>query len=125
MTVHMIASVIHTSDSALRAVLHSLPPKESCQAPDCLLPWLQAAIAEAEAADRPEEVARWRKRLHGYLDALFRRDASAGADFADLQVHLADEHWTKRCMHASRRQTANTAQFAGSATAAVADMAPL
>ena len=28
----------------------------------------------------------WRRRLHTYLDWLFQRDPSAGADFASLQV---------------------------------------
>lgn len=47
---------------------------------------MQAAIREAEAAGRDKAAAQWRQRLHMYLDALFRRDAAAGTEFADLQV---------------------------------------
>lgn len=47
---------------------------------------LQAAVKESDAAGREPDSGMWRQRLHGYLDALFRRDAAAGTEFADLQV---------------------------------------
>lgn len=52
------------------------------------LRWMQAAIKEASAAGKDKEAASLRRQLHVYLHGLFQRDAAAGAEFADLQVHF-------------------------------------
>ena len=43
---------------------------------------------QEEAVQRRDhaEARQWRKRLHHYLDWLFRADQAAAADFAELQV---------------------------------------
>ena len=44
-----------------------------------------------EAADADEREA-WRKRLFYYLNWLFQRDATAGAEFAGLQARAPAAH---------------------------------
>ena len=46
----------------------------------------QDALEDAHAAGRAAEVAAWRRRLHGYLDALFRLQPDAAAEYHYLQV---------------------------------------
>ena len=48
--------------------------------------FVQDALEEAHAAGRGAEVAAWRRRLHRYLDALFRKDPDVAADYHHLQV---------------------------------------
>ena len=43
-------------------------------------------MADARRAGSEDEAALWHKRLFYYLDWLFQRDSSAGAEFAALQA---------------------------------------
>ncbi len=45
-------------------------------------------MADAKKAGNESEAAVWHKRLFYYLDWLFQRDSSAGAEFAVLQACL-------------------------------------
>jgi hypothetical protein len=54
----------------------------------CHVAPMQDSIAAAAAGGKPEEAERWRKRLHHYLDWLFRKDSTAAPEFHMLQVTL-------------------------------------
>lgn len=46
-------------------------------------------MADARRAGSEDEAALWHKRLFYYLDWLFQRDSSAGAEFAALQARFS------------------------------------
>ncbi|KAK9816865.1 hypothetical protein WJX72_006282 [[Myrmecia] bisecta] len=66
--------------------------------PSSVVPSLQAAMLEAQAGGDAQLAGVWRKRLHHYLDWLFKKDATAGVDFHDLQVELYADYEPDRLM---------------------------
>lgn len=76
--------------------LHLLADHAADVPPSVTVPALQAAVEEADhketAGQGGAEGARsWRRRLHEYLDRLFRADATAASEFHGLQVGLYAE----------------------------------
>jgi hypothetical protein len=57
----------------------------------------QAAQEEAAASGDSKEAELWRKRLFYYLDWLFQKDSSAGAEFAGLQVQSTSTAHPCKC----------------------------
>lgn len=49
---------------------------------------MQAEQADAQHAGDSSEAEDWRHKLHYYLDQLFQKDQTAGADYHSLQVAL-------------------------------------
>lgn len=49
---------------------------------------MQAEQADAQHAGDSSEAEDWRHKLHHYLDQLFQKDQTAGADYHSLQVTL-------------------------------------
>ena len=49
---------------------------------------VQAEQADAQHAGDSCEAEDWRHKLHHYLDQLFQKDQTAGADYHSLQVAL-------------------------------------
>lgn len=54
-------------------------------------------MADARRAGSENEAALWHKRLFYYLDWLFQRDSSAGAEFAALQARCPRSLPPPRC----------------------------
>ena len=48
----------------------------------------QAALEDADAGGRRAEAVTWRRRMHNYLDALFRQDPEAADDFHHYQARV-------------------------------------
>jgi len=48
----------------------------------------QGALEEAHEGGRVSDVEVWRRRLHGYLDGIFRIDTEAAVEYHYLQVSL-------------------------------------
>ena len=47
---------------------------------------MQAALEDAVKGGRKAEAATWRRRMHRYLDALFRLDPEVADDFHHYQA---------------------------------------
>ena len=47
---------------------------------------MQAEEADAVQAGDRQQAEEWRRKLHHYLDQLFQKDQTAGADYHALQV---------------------------------------
>ena len=58
----------------------------------------QAALEEADAGGRRAEAATWRRRMHRYLDALFRLDPEAADAFHHYQARLMTHGWGETCL---------------------------
>lgn len=60
---------------------------------------MQAEQAEAQHAGDSSEAEDWRHKLHHYLNQLFQKDQTAGADYHSLQVTLSPAVSTLTCQH--------------------------
>ena len=60
---------------------------------------MQAEQAEAQHAGDSSEAEDWRHKLHHYLNQLFQKDQTAGADYHSLQVTLSPAVRTLACQH--------------------------
>lgn len=63
---------------------------------------VQAEQADAQHAGDSSEAEDWRHKLHHYLDQLFQKDQTAGADYHSLQVTLCPAVPTlahQHCLH--------------------------
>ena len=58
-----------------------------CEAARCFP--TQAALDDASKGGRKAEAATWRRRMHRYLDALFRLDPATAEDFHHYQARRA------------------------------------
>lgn len=56
--------------------------------PAAVVPSLLAAMQAAESSGDESGRETWRRRLYEYLNRVFRADPGAGADYAELQLHL-------------------------------------
>ena len=66
----------------------------------------QAEQLDAQRAGDSTEAEDWRYKLHRYLDQLFQKDQTAGADYHALQVRLA-LHFAPSCIAAAHQSTYN------------------
>ena len=54
---------------------------------------MQAEQQQAQEEGDSNEGDRWRHRLHHYLDQLFQKDPTAGADYHHLQARPCTSTW--------------------------------
>lgn len=72
----------------LRIILPLRPTPTSSPHPFCILCPLQDAMDSASARGAEEEAEVWRRRLYRYLAGVLELDASAAADYHELQVRV-------------------------------------
>lgn len=77
----LMQAVLQSIGHSCRCSTLPFPPSRNL-----LCDGLQEQQEEAVQRRDHAEARQWRKRLHHYLDRLFRADQTAAADFADLQV---------------------------------------
>lgn len=63
-----------------------------------VVPSIQAEQADAQQAGDSSQAEDWRRKLHHYLDQLFQKDQTAGADYHSLQVELYAEYAPSQLM---------------------------